>query len=138
MQSPDPTSISGSMSIARSNRPKVGVPTRLISSNREQRDPQYSPDGRKIAFGSARSGPNEIWVSDADGQAAMQLTHFGGYCGSPRRSPDSSQIAFDARPNGNPDIFVIRADGGSPDASNNQRGRHSELVALMGNGSILL
>jgi Tol biopolymer transport system component len=86
----------------------------MDSSNRGQTDPQYSPDGRKIAFQSGRSGPNEIWVSDSDGEAAMQLTHLGGYCGSPRWSPDGSQMAFDARPGGNPDIFVVRADGGMP------------------------
>ncbi|HEY6988311.1 MAG TPA: winged helix-turn-helix domain-containing protein [Bryobacteraceae bacterium] len=103
-----------SVSITDSNTPKAGAPVRWISSNRGQADPQYSPDGRKIAFQSGRSGPNEIWVSDSDGEAAMQLTHLGGYCGSPHWSPDGSQIAFDARPGGNPDIFVVRADGGMP------------------------
>ncbi|HEY3454535.1 MAG TPA: winged helix-turn-helix domain-containing protein [Bryobacteraceae bacterium] len=103
-----------SVAITGSNTPKAGAPVRWISSNRGQADPQYSPDGRKIAFQSGRSGPNEIWVSDSDGEAAMQLTHLGGYCGSPHWSPDGSQIAFDARPGGNPDIFVVQADGGMP------------------------
>jgi Tol biopolymer transport system component len=93
---------------------KVGPATRLISSNRVQTDAQFSPDSRKIAFKSGRSGPNEIWVSDADGEQMEQLTHIGSSSGSPRWSPDGSQIAFDSRPYGNPDIFVIRADGGMP------------------------
>ena len=43
---------------------------KLIASTREDRSPQYSPDGAKIAFRSDRSGSNEIWVSDANGAHA--------------------------------------------------------------------
>jgi Tol biopolymer transport system component/DNA-binding winged helix-turn-helix (wHTH) protein len=102
------------MSIIGTSIPRAGAPSRFIASKRGQADPRYSPDGRKIAFQSGRSGPNEIWISDADGQDTMQLTHMGGSSGSPRWSPDGSQIAFDSRPNGNPDIFVAQADGGVP------------------------
>jgi Tol biopolymer transport system component len=73
---------------------------------------EYSPDGRKIAFSSNRSGPREIWVCDEDGNNAVQLTHFGGpITGTPRWSPDGRWIAFDSRPRGTPDVFVIRAEG---------------------------
>ena len=90
-------------------------PRRLISSTRRQSDPQYSPEGTRIAFWSDRSGSNEIWVSSANGETPVQLTNFGGpHTGSPRWSPDGSRIVFDSRPGGNPDIFVVRADGGAP------------------------
>jgi Tol biopolymer transport system component/DNA-binding winged helix-turn-helix (wHTH) protein len=95
--------------------PAGGETTRLISSTRYQQDPQYSPDGARIAYSSDRSGSNEIWVSDADGRASVQLTHFGGPAvGSARWSPDGQRLAFDTRVQGNPDIFVVRADGGAP------------------------
>jgi Tol biopolymer transport system component len=103
-----------SINISGSNAPKAGPATRLISSNRGQTDAQFSPDSRKIAFQSGRSGPNEIWASDANGEGLEQLTHLGSSSASPRWSPDGSKIAFDFRPHGNPDIFVIRADGGMP------------------------
>jgi Tol biopolymer transport system component/DNA-binding winged helix-turn-helix (wHTH) protein len=88
---------------------------RLITSSRTQYDPQYSPVGDKIAYSSNRSGSDEIWVSDANGRTAMQLTRFGRpHTGSPYWSPDGTLIAFDSRPNGDADIFVIRSDGGAP------------------------
>jgi Tol biopolymer transport system component len=76
-------------------------------------DGAYSPDGRRLAFSSNRSGPRELWVADADGGNAVPLTHFNGPVpGTPRWSPDGRQIAFDGRPDGNSDIFVVPADGG--------------------------
>ncbi len=93
----------------------VVVPVRLESSIRKQWDPSYSPDGRRLAFGSNRSGSDQVWVSDAQGGGAAQLTHFEGpRPGCPRWSPDGSSIAFNAAPNMNSDIFVMRSDGGEP------------------------
>ncbi len=88
-------------------------PTRLISSTRQDYGPQYSPDSKKIAFSSGRSGNNEIWVCDADGLNPVQLTSFAGPdVGSPRWSPDGGQIAFDSIAEGHRDIFVVSAEGG--------------------------
>ena len=87
----------------------------LIGSTYDSRHPQYSPDGRKIAFQSNRSGDLEIWTCDADGSRCVQLTTFGGPpCGTPRWSPDSRWIALDAVLRGRPDVFVIPSDGGTP------------------------
>src|SRR3954471_11998713 len=38
----------------------------------------YSPDGQQVAFSSNRGGAREIWVADARGEHARQLTTFGG------------------------------------------------------------
>jgi eukaryotic-like serine/threonine-protein kinase len=90
-------------------------PTPLISSTRDDESPQFSPDGRKIAFASTRSGSLEVWVSDADGSNAVQVTSFGGpEVTTPRWSPDSARIAFDSNAAGEYDIYVVGADGGKP------------------------
>ncbi len=50
---------------------------KIVASSREQTAAKYSPDGNQIAFESNRSGSNEVWVSDADGSNAVQLSSFG-------------------------------------------------------------
>jgi Tol biopolymer transport system component len=90
-------------------------PTRLISSSRQDHSPQFSPDGKKIAFVSDRSGSDEIWLCERDGSHPVQLTFFDGtVSGTPRWSPDGQQIVLDARPAGNADIYVVSAEGGKP------------------------
>ena len=77
--------------------------------------PQYSPDGKKIAFSSDRSGNFEIWVCESSGLNSQQLTFFGGPdTGSPRWSPDGKQIVFDSHPDGPSDVYVINSEGGKP------------------------
>ncbi len=65
---------------------------KLIVSSREQIAPNISPDGSKIAFASNRSGSFEVWVCDADGSNAVQLTSYGIHgTGMPRWSPDGKR-----------------------------------------------
>ncbi|MBI3473882.1 MAG: serine/threonine-protein kinase [Candidatus Solibacter usitatus] len=88
-------------------------PERIIASTRTEEHPEYSPDGRKITYRSTRSGDSEVWVCDADGANAVQVTAMGG-CYNPRWSPDGEQIAFTSRPEGQADIYVVNANGGRP------------------------
>ena len=86
-----------------------------ITSTRDEVQPEYSPDGRKIAFQSDRSGCEEVWVCNADASAPFQVTNFGtGFSGSPRWSPDSRQIVFDRLEAQNWAIYVVSSEGGQP------------------------
>jgi Tol biopolymer transport system component/predicted Ser/Thr protein kinase len=87
----------------------------FIASTRSDTSPQYSPDGKRIAFVSDRSGHGEVWVCGGDGSDAVQLTSFGGPdVTTPRWSPDGTRIAFDSNAGGQYDIWVVSADGGKP------------------------
>jgi len=82
------------------------LPTSLIASTERDQAPNYSPDGKRIAFASRRSGSYEIWMCDSDGASPVQLTmfHSSAEVGTPRWSPDGQPIAFDFEPEGNVDI----------------------------------
>ena len=56
----------------------VNGDTPFIYSTRDDFAPEFSPDGKRIAFMSNRSGNSEIWVCDSDGSNPVQLTSFRG------------------------------------------------------------
>ena len=87
----------------------------IIRSTGRDQNPDYSPDGRGIAFESDRSGNREIWVCDNNGSNVRRLTTYNGpLVGSPRWSPDGVQIAFDAFIDGDYQIHLVAADGVGP------------------------
>lgn len=75
--------------------------------------PQFSPDGKKLAYMSDRSGTMEIWVSNRDGSDPYQLSAVGG-AGTPRWSPDGQSIAFDTVTQRGAKIVVMNVRGGAP------------------------
>jgi Tol biopolymer transport system component len=96
---------------------RLGQSTPLIASTRMDATPSWSPDQKKIAFVSNRSGSQELWVCDADGANPMKLTSFGGPSVIfPRWSPDGGRLVFSALtgPDGNFESYTIGASGGAP------------------------
>jgi Tol biopolymer transport system component len=73
----------------------------------------WSPDGKKIAF--VKEGmPSDIWVMNADGSGATNLTKIKGFrnsAHSPAWSPDGSKIAYVFGEMFNSDVWVMNADG---------------------------
>ncbi len=91
------------------------IPERIVATNGPEWDPQFSPDGKSLAFRSERSGFPEIMVSRNDGTNSISLTHFKGArtVGAPRWSPDGRLIAFDSQGPDNIKVYVISAQGGA-------------------------
>ena len=75
----------------------------------------FSPDGKKVAFSmSQEDGNSHLWIADASGENARQLTSGFGINSSPSFSPDGKQIAYVSNRSGNPQIYVIATEGGEP------------------------
>src|SRR5918999_1616735 len=73
--------------------------------------PTWSPDGRRLAFGSHRDGPFEIYTIPARGGRARNLTRHRAHDKWPAWSPDGKWIAFVSHRYGSEDVFVRRPDG---------------------------
>jgi Tol biopolymer transport system component len=108
--------------------------TRLTFTTTQNMFPAWSPDGRRIAFSrgvpadlpNGNLGNRQLWVMNADGSDARQLTAAGDNY-RPRWSPDGKELVFasnrDATPSqaapidlgfGIYDVYVIDAEGAGP------------------------
>jgi hypothetical protein len=86
-------------------------PVRLGDGVSDDSMPAWSPDGKKIAFISNRSGNRDVWVMNADGSAAQNITRSSADEWTPAWSPDGSEIAFASYRDGNWELYVAKADG---------------------------
>jgi Tol biopolymer transport system component len=87
---------------------------------RNVEDPQFSPDGKKIAFivredelagGKTRAA---IYVMDSDGGNQRRLTANTGSDTHPRWSPDGSSLLFLSTRNKGAQAWIIPLGGGEP------------------------
>ena len=84
----------------------------LTNHPADDRQPDWSPDGTKIAFVSSRDGAgSQIHVMDADGNNVIRLTDIPSSKRDPDWSPDGKKIAFSVHGRDENYIAVMDADG---------------------------
>lgn len=80
--------------------------------------PQWSPDGKKIAFNSDRNGNKDVFVMDADGGHIKELTYHSTDDGLTGWTPDNRVIFTTNRVfnqvEWEPELQTVSADGGTP------------------------
>ena len=80
-------------------------------------EPDWSPDGRKIAFTSFRDFDalgniqSEIYIMNDDGSNWVNASRNDAIDGNPDWSPDGRKIAFASNRLGNSEIFAMNPDG---------------------------
>jgi Tol biopolymer transport system component len=85
---------------------------RLTTNPADDENPSWSPDGRRIAFSSARTGSRRIWLMRADGTGQRPLTPRTRYDDAqPDWSPDGKFIAFTRFDENEAYVYVVGADG---------------------------
>jgi len=91
--------------------PAAGGQPRQIIRGMSASHPSVSPDGKRLAFISERSGSAQVWLSDIEGNAPTQLTS-GGY---PVRAVEfSADSAFVYYTNGW-SAYRVPVSGGTPE-----------------------
>ena len=98
--------------------------TRVTDGDFSVTNYELSEDGRKIVYLRAPTpllgsgDESEVWVANADGSSAVQLTKNGVQENSPAISPDNAQVLFTSGSNAtfetyyNGRLFIVPATGG--------------------------
>lgn len=74
----------------------------------------YNADGTKIVYSAGNAGNVQLFIMDADGKNAKQITTAKGcYNGGPFLSPDGSKVIFrsDRKEKDRLQLYVVNADG---------------------------
>ncbi|PYU96977.1 MAG: S9 family peptidase [Acidobacteria bacterium] len=71
-----------------------GNARQLTQSEKRDNTPRWSPDGRRIAFVSARDGAPQIWIMDLSGGDARKLTRISAGADDVIWSRDGRWLAF--------------------------------------------
>lgn len=82
-----------------------GYPTQLTASGKNVADPQWSPDGRRLAY----TRDNELRVIETDGSRDVGVTGQPAGVSSPRWSPDGRRLAFISRRRGWSQVWIVDA-----------------------------
>lgn len=78
----------------------------LLTSKKPLLSPDWSPDGKKLAYVSFETGRAAIFIQEIETGKRYQLTNFRGLNGAPAWSPDGKKIAMTLSRDGNAEIYI--------------------------------
>ena len=87
------------------------APLRLTNSPEDDRDPVWSPDGRKLAYASRQDGNWEIYIYDLQTGETSRMTFDLSFQGAPQWSPDGQWLVYESYQGDNLDVYIMRVDG---------------------------
>lgn len=90
-----------------------GPARRLTDEIYEIAQPDWSPDGKALAFQSYRDGNFHVWTIGADGTGLKPLTKGAFDCREPRWSPDGKTIAFSSDRGGRYGVHLLDVASGA-------------------------
>lgn len=82
----------------------------ILTSKKPLLSPDWSPDGKKLAYVSFETGRAAIFVQEIVTGKRYQLTNFRGLNGAPAWSPDGKKIAMTLSRDGNAEIYIYHLD----------------------------
>ncbi len=71
-----------------------GAPRQITMQGTDNERPQWSPDSSRIAFISDRGGSAQVWIMNADGSNAKQITNLATEAGGVLFSSDGKKLVF--------------------------------------------
>jgi Tol biopolymer transport system component len=80
--------------------------TKLSDGKSSDVNPQYSPNGKLIAYRSLSSASNVIKIMNADGSGAKAVSSVKGNAANQAWSPDNALLAYQSNADGNFGIYV--------------------------------
>ena len=91
--------------------PSLETPRELTKHSAIETEPVLSPDGKKLAYVSDRTGQPQVYLMDLSSKKVTRISRKGGYNTSPAWSPDSSMVAFTSQKRGSKStIYRVRID----------------------------
>ncbi|HTD53197.1 MAG TPA: protein kinase, partial [Thermoanaerobaculia bacterium] len=83
----------------------------LTEGSSIDRQPTYSPDGKRVLFSSNRSGNLDLWILERPSGSLRQVTDDAAQDWDPAFTPDGKQILWSCNRRGHLEVWAANSDG---------------------------